>query len=132
MFRSTENITDISSMMPVLITSSLNRIYTETYSGVGDFYFVVVAGKNGLNSSYSVCVKISVQHLPGAVVGLNFINSYLKGEEEQNPLSYQIFHVKDHNVILNWNSTAGAWIYKIYRDTSPINSPNSWNAVVLS
>ena len=103
-YRNLSAITTISGLTPIGSTHEVS--YTDTILIDNTYYYVVVAGNPAGNSSISDCKSVQVLTTP------------------ETPYFYAITPNpdKNRNVALNWDQSARATQYYIYRSTSTINS----------
>jgi parallel beta-helix repeat protein len=103
-YRDTSAIFDISGLTP--IASATQSEYVDTIPVNGTYWYVIVSGNPGHNSSISNCVSVNVEIIP------------LPGVPTLNPISPSIDY--DGIVQLDWTETPFADYYYVYRDTSTI------------
>ncbi|MBD3229213.1 MAG: hypothetical protein GF329_13605, partial [Candidatus Lokiarchaeota archaeon] len=105
-YRDTSPITDYNALSPIATTS--NIFYEDTLSINGTYYYVLVAGNLGYNSTISNCQNVTAE-------------IYYPIEK---PILDEIVPQFDYDGIihLNWNDDENASFYYIYRDTTLINN----------
>ncbi|TFF85845.1 MAG: hypothetical protein EU551_03150, partial [Promethearchaeota archaeon] len=105
-YRDTSFISNISNLIPVANITATN--YTDTVFGNDTYYYVIVSGNIGFNSSISNCENVTVEiYYP---VGDAFLDSI------SPPVS------SDGIIQLTWSEADNATWYYIYKDTKYISS----------
>jgi fibronectin type 3 domain-containing protein len=127
-FSSLNPISTTEGLTPIATINNPQTYYSNFFPDVGNFYYVIIAGKMGLNSSMSNCILISIQHLPLPVTNISVQNGFIQGTNNEQ---YPIWIVKNQSVILEWNATNGSAAYKIYRSLSPMHTNNLFGATFL-
>ncbi|TFF90739.1 MAG: hypothetical protein EU548_01475, partial [Promethearchaeota archaeon] len=104
-FREMFVISDVSGLMPIDNITQTN--YTDNISNNGTYYYVIVAGNLGYNSTISNCENVTVEiYYPVAKPFLN-------------PIFPRIDY--DGIIELDWNDATNATLYYVYRDSFPID-----------
>ncbi len=104
-YRDTSVITNISGLLPTMMIESN---FTDYITVDGIYYYVIVAGNPGWNSSLSNCENVTVvKYWPVSTPYLDLILPRID---------------YDGIIQLDWDDVVNATIYYLYRDTSPITN----------
>ncbi|NVM31801.1 MAG: right-handed parallel beta-helix repeat-containing protein, partial [Candidatus Helarchaeota archaeon] len=107
-YRELSNITDVSGLTPLSVTFLTN--YTDQIDISNTYFYVIVGGNLGFNSSISNCDNVTVErYWPVATPVLSSIlpNPDFDGE-----------------IFIDWGDAENATFYYVYRNTSVINTIN--------
>jgi fibronectin type 3 domain-containing protein len=124
--KSQSNITVFNA--DLIVANTTNPSYSESIEITGNYSYVVVAGRTGLNSSISNCILFSVQHLPGVVNGILILNGKDDGDWDDGRI---IWKITNRSVNINWMAVENAWSYQILRYSEPITPANANFATII-
>jgi hypothetical protein len=113
-YKNTTKIVDINTQLLYNSTNSTTLEFHEYNHSLGVYFYVIVAGKMGVNSSISNCINISVQIAPEKVTGLNITNRRIT----------KLYLTNDRFVNLSWNLVGGVVVYDVYRFGAEITKSN--------
>jgi hypothetical protein len=121
--RSINIITEFNHSLIIGNVTNSKTWFTHSYTETGDFYYAIVAARNGLNSTLSNNILISFQHFPNPIENLNILNGKNDGTWGENN-EKTIWTINDRFVQMNWTPIENSWVYQILRNFEPITPYN--------
>ena len=133
-FRSKTPFDSIDGMEPYLnITDTL---FQDNYTEIGVYYYRMIAHKNGINSSLSNIINISVEDVPEAPqIGFEYPTEFVSGfyEPYLSPIPYMNYTAPNlRKTTINWSSVENADNYLLYKHTTPISMLNIDEAQLIA
>ncbi len=133
-FREKAPFSSTDGLEPYLNISA--TLFQDNYTEIGIYHYRIIAHKNGINSSLSNMINISVEDLPGiAQIGFEYPRIFDAGVYEPNLSPVPYMNYTEPNIrknTINWSTVENADYYILYKHIAPIKLSNIQEAQIIA